>query len=212
MPECCQAIVVKAQVYRSEVATQPGIVVPQGQADVARSRVILPLLAIRGELMTQNDRVMDILCRAKRLAWEYYASTGKPLGITGKVAEYNAARLLSLHLAPTRTEGCDAIELNGNSPRRLQIKGHCILPNCKPGQHLGPVGVTEEWDIALVVLLDEDFDAIEMHEAERAAVMAAFAAPGSKARDECGRLSINPFKAIGKLRGLPPQQTEAEEE
>lgn len=169
---------------------------------------MLSLLTNRDELMTQNDHVMDILCQAKRLAQEYYASTGKPLGITGEVAEYEAARLLSLQLAPARTEGYDAIELKGGTPRRLQIKGRCILPNCKPGQRIGSIDVTKEWDAVLVVLLDENFDAIEMHEAEREAVIAALAAPGSKARNERGQLGVSKFKAIGKLRWLRPQQSE----
>lgn len=169
---------------------------------------MLSLLTNRDELITQNDHVMDILCHAKRLAQEYYASTGKPLGITGEVAEYEAARLLSLQLAPARTEGYDAIELKGGAPRRLQIKGRCILPNCKPGQRIGSIDVTKEWDAVLVVLLDENFDAIEMHEAEREALIAALAAPGSKARNERGQLGVSKFKAIGKLRWLRPQQSE----
>lgn len=164
------------------------------------------MLTISDESMMQNDRVLDILRQAKRLAQEYYASTVKPLGITGEVAEYEAARLLGLHLAPARTVGYDAIEFNGNSPRRLQIKGRCILPNCKPGQRIGSIDVTKEWDAVLLVLLDENFDAIEMHEAERAAVIAALDAPGSKARNERGQLRVNKFKAIGKARWLRPRR------
>jgi len=51
-----------------------------------------------------------------------------------------------------------------------------------------------------MVLLDENFDAIEIHEAERTAILAALTAPGSKARNERGALGVNKFKAIGKLR------------
>ncbi|HTV07318.1 MAG TPA: hypothetical protein VME86_18250 [Acidobacteriaceae bacterium] len=158
--------------------------------------------------MTLNDRVMDILGEAKRLAQEYYALTGKPLGITGEVAEYEAARLLRLRLAPARTEGFDAIELNGRSHRRLQIKGRCILPNCKPGQRIGSIDVTKEWDAVLVVLLDESFEATEIYEAERAEVIAALDAPGSRARNERRQLGVSKFKAIGRLRWLRPQQPE----
>ena len=51
-----------------------------------------------------------------------------------------------------------------------------------------------------MVLLDENFDAVEIHEAERAAVLAALARPGSKARNERGALAVSQFKKIGKLR------------
>jgi len=75
-----------------------------------------------------------------------------------------------------------------------------LLPNCKPGQRLGSIDVKKDWNAVLMVLLDENFDAIEIHEAERTAILAALTAPGSKARNERGALGVNKFKAIGKLR------------
>jgi hypothetical protein len=96
--------------------------------------------------MTEVARVMEILDQAKSLAKEYYALTLKPLGITGEVAEYEAARILQLELTPARQEGYDAIERNGNSIRRLQIKGRCVPPNSKPGQRVGSIDKRKEWD------------------------------------------------------------------
>ena len=154
--------------------------------------------------MTQNTRIMELLGEAKKLAQEYYALTSKPLGITGEVAEYEAARILGVELTPARQAGYDAIERTNESIRRLQIKGRCLLPNCKRGQRLGAIDVKKDWDAVLVVLLDENFDATEMHQAERAAVLAALSAPGSKARNERGQLGINKFKAIGNLRWRRP--------
>jgi hypothetical protein len=40
--------------------------------------------------------VREILARVKPLAAEYYRLTGKPLGVTGEVAEYVAAETLGL--------------------------------------------------------------------------------------------------------------------
>src|SRR5436189_220544 len=53
-------------------------------------------------------RVGEILAAAKALAVEYYQLTGKPLGVTGEVAEYVAASTLRLKLASPRTPGHDA--------------------------------------------------------------------------------------------------------
>ncbi len=150
--------------------------------------------------MAQHTRIMEILGEAKNLAQEYHALTGKPLGITGEVAEYEAARILGVELTPARQAGYDAIERSNGSTRRLQIKGRRLLPNCKPGQRLGSIDVTKDWDAVLMVLLDENFDAMEIHEAQRAAVLTALSAPGSKARNERGALGLSKFKAIGKLR------------
>jgi len=87
---------------------------------------------------------MEILREAKKLAQEYRALTGKPLGITGEVAEYEAARILGVELTAARQAGHDAVEPKDGSTHRLQIKGRCLLPNCKPGQRLGSIDVTKD--------------------------------------------------------------------
>jgi len=148
----------------------------------------------------QRDRIMEVLRDAKRLAQEYRALTGKPLGITGEVAEYEAARLLGVELATARQAGYDAIERMDGTARRLQIKGRCLLPGCKPGQRLGSIDIKKDWDAVLMVLLDGNFDALEIYEAWRADVLAALSAPGSKARNERGALAVSKFKSIAKLR------------
>ena len=138
---------------------------------------------------------MVILRHAKALAREYHALTGKPLGITGEVAEYEAARLLRLTLTPARHGGYDAV---GRAGRRFQIKGRCILPDSKPGQRVGGIKLDKEWDVVLLVLLDENFEATAIWEADRPAVEAALLAPGSRARNERGALAVSKFKAIGR--------------
>lgn len=150
--------------------------------------------------MRTDETVLEILREAKKLAQRYRAATGKPLGITGEVAEYEAARILDIELTPARQSGYDAIEKANGGVRRLQVKGRCLLPNCKPGQRLGSIDIEKEWDAVLMVLLDENFDATEIYEAPRAAVLAAFAAPGSKARNVRGALSVRTFENIGKVR------------
>jgi hypothetical protein len=60
--------------------------------------------------------------------------------------------------------------------------------------------VVKDWDAVLMVLLDDNFDATEIYEATRTAVLKALSAPGSKARNERGALAVNKFKSIAKLR------------
>jgi hypothetical protein len=147
-----------------------------------------------------DDRVLDILREAKVLAREYYRLTGKALGITGEVAEYEAARVLGVELTAARQAGYDATESQNGETRRVQIKGRCLLPNCKPGQRLGSVDIRKESDAVLLVMLDEHFDPTAMCEADRPAVISAITAPGSKARNERGALSVSKFRSIGRLR------------
>jgi len=149
---------------------------------------------------TPRDRVFLILGEAKRLAQEYRQLTGKPLGITGEVAEYEAARILGLRLTPARQAGYDAIEELDGCSRKLQIKGRCLADGAKPGQRLGSIRIEKEWDAVLLVLLDANFDAVEMYEADRTAVVDVLTAPGSRARNERGAMPVSKFKTIGNLR------------
>lgn len=142
-----------------------------------------------------QEEVEDILSAVKDLASRYKKLTGKPLGVTGEVAEYNAAKLLDLKLAVARTAGYDAI---GPGNRKIQIKGRCLCERPKPGQRLGSIRLEHEWDSVLLVLMNELYEVVEMWEALRPEVEAALLHPGSKARNERGALSVSKFKQIGQ--------------
>lgn len=152
-------------------------------------------------MMTDNIE-LDILAvgrlisQAKRLAREYRELTGRPLGITGEVAEYEAARLLNLRLSEARQAGYDALDADGN---RIQIKGRVVLKGSKPGQRMGRIRLDHEWDEIVLVLMDEDFEPTAIYRAMRLKVEAALMAPGSRSRNERGALGISKFKSIARL-------------
>lgn len=150
--------------------------------------------------MAERDQLLDLLADAKSLAKRYYALTGRPLGITGEVAEYEAIRLLHLRPAPVRQPGYDAegTDASGRS-ERFQIKGRCIMGRPKLGARVGSIDLTKPWDAVLLVLLDADFEATVILRAERSAVEAALIAPGSRARNERGQMSISKFRSIGRI-------------
>lgn len=140
------------------------------------------------------EKIGKLIEQARALAVEYKQETGKPLGITGEVAEYEAARILGLELADARTPGYDALR----GSERLQIKGRVIGRSARPGQRMGALRLEHEWDAVLLVILDEDLQAREIWEAPRDKVEAALTKPGSKARNEKGALPVSKFKNIGK--------------
>jgi hypothetical protein len=154
--------------------------------------------------MSDQTRILKVLAEAKRLAREYYVLTNKPLGVTGEVAEYEAARLLGVKLTPARQAGYDAIESRAGRSKRLQIKGRCLQDDCKPGQRLGQIRRGKDWDAVLMVLLDKNFNATEIYEAPRAAVERELDRPGSKARNLRGAMAVSKFRKIGTLRWEPP--------
>lgn len=125
-------------------------------------------------------------------------STGKPLGLTGEVAEYVAAEILGLELAPPRTKGYDAIRKVPGGEQRIQIKGRAYGEDAKPGQRLGTIKRGSPCDAVLPVLLDNrTLEAREMWEAPIAAIEERLAVPGSKVRQN-GALRINEFKRLAR--------------
>jgi hypothetical protein len=144
------------------------------------------------------EEVGTIIRSAKRLANRYRTLTGRPLGITGEVAEYEAVRLLGLELAPVRQAGFDAVRKNGSTVERFQVKGRCVLSG-KTGQRLGKIDLKKDWDGVFLVLLDKVFEPTAIYEARREDIKEALMRPGSKARNERGALSVSKFKSIGKL-------------
>jgi hypothetical protein len=69
---------------------------------------------------------------------------------------------------------------------------------------LGSIRIDKEWDAVLMVLLDQNLDAVAIYQAERAAIEAALGAPGSKARNERGAMAVSKFRSIGKFRWQKP--------
>lgn len=144
------------------------------------------------------EKVGAVIRSAKQLANRYRALTARPLGITGEVAEYEAARLLGLELAPVRQAGFDAARKKGSRVERFQVKGGYVF-STNPGQRLGKIDLKKDWDGVLLVLLDSDLERTAIYEAWRPEISEALTKPGSKARNERGALSVSKFKSIGKL-------------
>jgi hypothetical protein len=142
------------------------------------------------------EKMGILLNQAKTLAKEYRELTGRPLGITGEIAEYEAARLLNLALSEVRQAGYDAIRSDG---KRLQIKGRVILDPSKLNQRIGSIRLDHDWDAVLLVILDKDFAPVEIYEAQRTDVDVELKSPGSRARNVRGALGVRKFKSIARL-------------
>lgn len=149
--------------------------------------------------MSEPEPILEVLGaligQARDVALAYRRLTGRPLGVTGEVGEYEAIRLLGLELAPVRSHGFDAIDGAG---KRYQVKARCIPYGASKAQRLGSIKIDSPWDSVLLVLLTEDLTAEAIWEADREAVVEALSAPGSKARNERGALGVSKFKSIGR--------------
>lgn len=146
------------------------------------------------DLEMRDQRVKDILAAVKPLAIEFYAITGKPLGVTGEMAEYAAAEILGLTLAPARTQGYDALR----GEERLQIKGRAFGSQSKKSQRISRIKLDAPCDAVLLVLLDSaTMECREIWEAPYLAVCECLRRPGSKSRER-GALGVSAFKKVAK--------------
>ena len=145
------------------------------------------------------EEISDLLSQAKRIARRYYELTGKPLGISGEVAEHEAARLLGLELAPAREAAIDAFLHTNGKTQRLQIKGRAVDASRRYVGRVSRIKLEPQFDAALLVLLDKGtFDTLEIWRAEYEDIKIRLTTPGGKARNERGSMNISQFKSIAK--------------
>ena len=130
----------------------------------------------------------------RALAVEYHQLTGKPLGVTGEIGEFEAAEKLGLELAEARTAGYDAICRNG---RRVQIKSRWKRTGTNWGR-VSRIDVSKEFDSVMLVLMLGDYEVHEIWEAESQDVIDRLIEPGSKARNERGQMSVSQFTSIAR--------------
>ena len=145
--------------------------------------------------MPYLHQIGEILERAKAAAIEYERLTCRPLGITGEIGEYLAAKHLGLELAAARTAGYDATNSQG---RPVQIKARSMPKGNSLSGRVGSIRLEHKWDVVVLVLMDKLFEPKAIYEADRPAIEAALTRPGSKARNERGSLAITKFISIGR--------------
>lgn len=144
--------------------------------------------------------VDKLIAEARRLAAEFRRATGKPLpGVSGEIAEYDAARCLDLERLDPKPGGYDAVGRGARAGKRIQIKGRAILDDTKSGHRIGQLRLEQAWDSVVLVLMDEAYEAYEIYEADRDEVEAALDEAGDSARKKRGAMSVARFKNISRL-------------
>ena len=132
----------------------------------------------------------------RRLCVEWHAQ-GKTTGMTGEIAAYAAARALDLDLVDDKSKGYTAIGKGARAGLRILIKGRALFKDQKSRQRLGAMNLDQEWDLLLLVLLDSQFEPLEIYEAKRSEILASL--EPTDAENRKGPMSVAKFKAIGIL-------------
>jgi hypothetical protein len=139
-----------------------------------------------------------LIAQARQLAAEYRRTMGKPLpGVSAEIAEYDAVRLLGLEAGRAGEGGWDAVD--AETGRRIQIKSRAIFDESKGGERLGQLKLNQAWDAVVLVLMDENYEPVEIYEADRADIE-EYVNASSASRAKRGAMSVARFKIIGRLR------------
>lgn len=144
--------------------------------------------------------VDKLIAEARRLAAEFRRTTGKPLpGVSGEIAEHDAAALLDLALSEDRSRGFDAVGRGRREGKRIQIKARVIFDEEKSGQRVGQLKLEQDWDSVLLVIMDENYEPFEIYEAERGEILDAMDEAAGSNRKKRGAMSVARFKIISRL-------------
>jgi len=141
-----------------------------------------------------------LIAETRRIARDYKNATGKPLGgVSAEIAQFDACYHLGLEPVPAGTQGgYDAVGHGKREGLKVQIKGRTIFDEGKSGQRIGQLKVEQEWDLVVLVLMDENFEPYEIYEADRTQVAEAMEGSESK-RAKRGAMSVAKFKIISRL-------------
>jgi hypothetical protein len=144
--------------------------------------------------------IRDLFHDVRSLAVRYRRSTGKPLGVTGELAELACADVLGVELAPARTAGFDGWIVRGNRKLRVQIKGRAVPWATRYVGRCPAIKTGDLFELVFLVLIDnETMQPREIWEAEEASVTDRLVKPGSKSRNERNSMGISQFKSIATL-------------
>jgi hypothetical protein len=138
--------------------------------------------------------VDKLMSEARKLAAEYRKVTGKTLPLSGEIALNDAIRLLGLEPVTDMALGYDALRRHGEQIERCLVKARVVFDASKGAHRLGELKFDKPWDTLLVVLMDADYETMQIHAVTRAAAEAAIAARPEQKR---AGLTIAKVKIIG---------------
>ncbi len=145
--------------------------------------------------MTAYD-VDKLMTEARRLAADYHKATGQTLPLSNEIARHDAMRLLSLKPPAEPIAGVDAIGEGERAGLKVQIKGRVMFEESRARQRVGQLGLDGHWDRIVLVLMDENYQPMELIEASREVLTAALADIKPNKR---GAMTVARFRNLGRV-------------
>ena len=140
--------------------------------------------------------IEKLIEQTRKLCVQWYAQ-GKTTGMTGEIAAFDAARFLDLELCEDKTVGYTAVGKGSRQDKKILIKGRAIFKDQKSRQRLGQLNMDVDWDLLVLVILDEQFEAQEIYEITRQKVEKALDEQKNLSRK--GSMTVAKFKVLSEL-------------
>ncbi len=150
---------------------------------------------IESQNFVSSDEVRNLILQTKQIASAYYAATERRLGVTGEIAEFEAANKLGLQLVKAGMRGYDALDSEG---RKVQIKGRW-RPTCKPYRKVPRIEPQADFDVFVYVLLaGEGYEPFQIWSTSKEAIVNALDGKVS-AKGKVERITFNHFSDFAEL-------------
>lgn len=132
----------------------------------------------------------------RQLAAKYRDATGQPLPVSHDLACYDAVRYLNLKTPEKPEASVDALGVGELEGKKFQIKGRVQFANLKgKQQRIGQLNLDGNWDICLLVILRQDYQADVILAADKKAIQEAI---GDKKINKRGAMTVSQFRAIAE--------------
>ncbi len=135
-----------------------------------------------------------LMSEARKLASDFHRMTGKTLPLSGEIARHDVATLLGMTLVEAGG-GYDALDSAGN---RVQIKGRVQFDGQKSKPRVGQLRVGQSWDLVVLVLMDEEYEPVEIYQLSHDQVRELMEGEVGKNRRNRGAMTVARFKATGE--------------
>lgn len=139
------------------------------------------------------DKLME---ETRQLAARYRQTTGSVLPVTAEIARFDAAKALNLRFNDDPAQPFDATGTDEQAEYKFVIKGRAVFDATRSGQRIGQLNTKQDWDFALLVLFDADYQPEEIYQAHREDINDALEQRQSKQKKR-GAMSVAQFKIIG---------------
>lgn len=137
-----------------------------------------------------------LMSEARRLAADYHRATGQTLPLSNEIARYDAMQLLQLEAPKEEIAGVDAVGTGVRAGHNVQIKGRVVFDGNKSKQRIGQLGLDGKWHSVVLVLMNSDYEPVELIEAGREALVNAL---NQIAPNKRGAMTVSRFRMLGEV-------------